>query len=245
MTGTNHVAIASRVRVNQGRVNFRSKRKGFKERKRSSAMDTCGGSEDQRGVFIRNGSRTFKFRGLESAISGVEEPGNCGCRVDDSSGEIGDDWVYWSRPASDRAGRGAGDFGATITGRPCGVGWFHPSAVFVTRGPYLDKRVRAAVWIDILARVHHLNCAKGEASPCYQDRSRCAERSGFYLGTDWSACPVRSIIDDARLQTVLSLERQAGMSSIADWPEGFASWVPDLWSKIRAARQDRMTHEAK
>jgi hypothetical protein len=56
---------------------------------------------------------------------------------------------------------------------------------------------------------------------------------------------VRALRDDHHLLYVLRLDRQAGLAPLAGWPDQYAAWVPDLWSEVRAARDDRIAHEGK
>lgn len=101
--------------------------------------------------------------------------------------------------------------------------------------------MRAAAWLDILRDLHRLPCADGDVSDC---TGRCEDRAGSYLGDEWDGCPVRALRDDHHLLYVLRLDRQGSLAPLSDWPDGYAAWVPDLWSEVRAARDDRRAHEA-
>ena len=95
-------------------------------------------------------------------------------------------------------------------------------------------------WLDVLGDVHGLAGAKGD--PCERSSGRCADRAGTYLGTHWPGCPVRSALSDPRLLAVVSLDSAAQVSGIADWPEGYAAWVPRLLAELRRKRDERQAH---
>jgi hypothetical protein len=93
--------------------------------------------------------------------------------------------------------------------------------------------------VDKLASVHGLDCAGGDFAACHGDRSACEAKGGHYLGQVFRACPVREIMDDHHLQAGLMLDRQMDMNPIEGWPDGWASWVFDILTRIRTARASR------
>jgi hypothetical protein len=104
--------------------------------------------------------------------------------------------------------------------------------------------VRVVVFLDQLFRAHGLGCAAGSFDYCQHDRSKCAEKAGFYVNNQWSRCPVREVLDDSRMTAALQVERQSKISPIANWPSGYAAWVPEYVCAISAAREERASSEA-
>ena len=100
------------------------------------------------------------------------------------------------------------------------------------------------MFLDQLVRAHGLSCAGGKFDYCNHDRKKCAKKSGWYLNHEWSRCPVREVLDDSRMTAALQLERQSKVSPIANWPNGYAAWVPEYICAIAAAREERASSEA-
>jgi len=100
------------------------------------------------------------------------------------------------------------------------------------------------VFLDQLMRAHGLGCAVGNFDYCRHDRTKCVQKAGWYLNNQWSCCPVREVLDDSRMTAALQLERQAKISPIANWPAGYAAWVPEYVCSISSARQERANSES-
>ena len=245
MKGNPHAHAAPNVGRNPHSFNRRCIGQSLKGRTRHPEMDPARWRESRERSDGRDGAPAFKFRDFEMSVAGSEECRNGRCGIDYQISATRDDEDRGTR-GHRRRSRGHRVFVRPIlSGRSCFAWRIHSIDKPATSGPYRIKRIRAAVWIDILDRVHKLDCASGNVADCATDRSRCADRRGHFIGADWSGCPVRSIIDDIALQSVMALDRQSKLSPISGWPDTFAAWVPDLWQQLKNARVDRKNHEGR
>ena len=80
-------------------------------------------------------------------------------------------------------------------------------------------------------------------SACGGEGSVCASRGGTYLGQQWETCPVSAAMRDRRLQAALTLDGARRVSPLADWPDGYAAWVPGLLAEIESVRSARSDHD--
>tara|TARA_R100000995_G_scaffold33194_1_gene14936 strand:+ start:2617 stop:2793 length:177 start_codon:yes stop_codon:yes gene_type:complete len=48
---------------------------------------------------------------------------------------------------------------------------------------------------------------------------------------------------DARIQAALGLDNARKISPLADWPHGFAAWVPEMLSTLKGLRDSRQAHD--
>ena len=91
--------------------------------------------------------------------------------------------------------------------------------------------------------MHGLACAGGDLSGCNGQEGACASRGGLMLGVVWPGCPVREIMRDARIQAALGLDNARKISPLADWPHGFAAWVPEMLATLKGFRDSRQAHD--
>ena len=112
-----------------------------------------------------------------------------------------------------------------------------------TSGPQRARRIRVAVWLDHLANSYGLACADNNLKDCHADRENCKKKAGRYLGKKYDQCPIRELIEDERLLYVMQLEREASISKLSNWPDGYADWVVTLFGDLKAARSKRESSE--
>ena len=95
------------------------------------------------------------------------------------------------------------------------------------------------MWLDQLIKAHGLRCAAGNFADCELKSEKCKTRKGWYLNRSWSGCPVRAVLDDPRMSAALQIERQAKISPISNWPDGYSAWLPEYVLAIADAREER------
>lgn len=99
------------------------------------------------------------------------------------------------------------------------------------------------MWLDQLTNAFGLKCAGGDFTQCTLDPQKCKKRAGAYLNTNWDTCPVKTVLGDDKIVAALHVDRLAKISPLANWPDGYSAWVPELVCAIRDAREDRAMNE--
>lgn len=95
--------------------------------------------------------------------------------------------------------------------------------------------------MDLLSRLHGLECASGDRSAC---TGRCDEGAGEYFGAKFSRCPVAEIADDDALTAARMLRSQAAQSPLAGWPDAYTHGVVAIMTELAVAESERRASDS-